>query len=513
MKQKLLLILFVFAAIRGFAQEATKVFSDVKDVTLRNVGVIKQNNVIKGYFNFYQFDKADKKNLIYKLNLVDENLNDLGTKEIIGPKAWELVSTGFDGKNFCFKFWDEKAKTIELKVYDQDANEVASSELKINYKPGSHDYKMYSDMTPPELYMLANNGFVDYTFNEPNNAFIISYVDGTSKTSWQKTYEPEGKSKVMLPTFLNGNSDVILTAVSRVEKGWNNGKSELSVLATSTKDGSQLFDMSTEIGDNHIVPINAVFEDGKITIIGLNYKSKKVYTTAPDGMAFLEVDKSGKLLKSNFKTFEESLSKYMPMEDHRLKDGYYLYIHDIVRTNHNTNIVVAEKFKKVADGMGIALAVLSQGNGGGVAKLKIENMVVIEYDMDGNVIQAKEVPKVSGNSGGFPQYVGLLQPYLLAFMANGWGWMDYMYTSKSDDNSEITFSFVDYDRLDADAKKTRNFGQIRYKNNQFTVDKFPIKNDKATFSHLFPAKTNHVLQVNYYKKEKKLSMDMIKLNN
>jgi len=67
MKQKLLLIFFVFAGIKGFAQEATKVFSEVKDVTLRNVGVIKQNNVIKGYFNFYQFDKADKKWHFWKL--------------------------------------------------------------------------------------------------------------------------------------------------------------------------------------------------------------------------------------------------------------------------------------------------------------------------------------------------------------------------------------------------------------------------------------------------------------
>ncbi len=74
MKQKLLLLLFVLVAIKGFAQDATKVFNEVKDVTLRNVGVIKQNNVIKGYFNFYQFDKADKKNVIYKLNLVDEKL-------------------------------------------------------------------------------------------------------------------------------------------------------------------------------------------------------------------------------------------------------------------------------------------------------------------------------------------------------------------------------------------------------------------------------------------------------
>jgi len=91
--------------------------------------------------------------------------------------------------------------------------------------------------------------------------------------------------------------------------------------------------------------------------------------------------------------------------------------------------------------------------------------------------------------------------------------MDYMYTVKSDDNGDITFSFVDYDRLDAGAKKTENFGQIKYHDGKITVDKIPVKNEKATFSRLMRASTNHVLQVNYFKKEKKLTMDMIKLNN
>jgi hypothetical protein len=511
MKQKLLLIFLVLLSIKGFAQDASKVFDEVKDVTVRNIGTIKKNNVIKGYYSFYEFDKVDRKTLLYRLNLLDENLNELGTKDITGPKEWELISSGFDGNNFCFKFWDEKTKTIELKVYDQQAKEIASSSLKINYRLSGSDYGKYSQMVTPEINISENNGFVDYTFNDPNNAFIVSYVDGNTQKSWQKTYEPEGKSKLMIPAYLNGNNEMILTSVSRVERGMYNAKTDHSILANSTKDGSILFDMSTEFDDNHVVPINVIFENDKIVIVGLNYKSAKTYTTAPDGLAFIEVDKHGKLLKSNFKTFEESVGKYLPIEDHKLKDGYYLYIHDIVRTNHNTNVIIAEKFKKALDAGGAALSLISSR--AGAIKLQFENLVAMEYDMDGNVIQAREIPKAKGNSGTFPSYLGLLAPYLLATAADHWGWMDYMYTLKNDDNSEITFSFVDYDRLDVDAKKTKNFGQIKYKDGKFSVDKIAIKNEKATFSHLLPAKTNHVLQVNYFKKDKKLTMDMIKLNN
>jgi hypothetical protein len=515
MKLKLLFIAFALLSVKGFAQDATKVFDEVKNVTIRNIGAIKKNNQVKGYFSFYEFDKVDRKTLLFRLNLLDENLNELGTKDIVGPKDWELISSGYDGNNFCFKFWDKKAKTFELKAYDQDAKEVASNTLKINYSPGGGKSLSFSQMVSSELGIIENNGFIDYTFNDKNDAFFISYVNGNTQKTWQQAYEPEGKSKLMLPTFLNGNNNMVLTGVARIEKGMYNTKTEHSVIANSTKDGGQLFELSTEFGDNHVIPINAVFEGDKVTIVGLNYKSTKTYTTAPDGFAFLEIDKTGKLLKSNFKTFEESLGKYLPMEDHKLNDGYNLFIHDIVRTNHNTNLVIAEKFKKGMSAGGAALtafSLLSGSTAGGGIRLQLENMVVIEYDMNGNAIQATEIPKAIGNTEGFPTYVGLLPPYFLAMYANFTGQMDYMYTSKNENNSEITFSFVDYGRIDEGDKKTKNFGQIKYKDGKITVDKIPVKNEKATFSHLLPAKTNHVLQVNYFKKDKKLTMDLIKLN-
>lgn len=518
MKLKVLFICLAFAAIKSYGQEAEKIFDQVAGtVTVRNIGAIKKNNVVKGYYTFYEYDKIDKKTLLFKLRLLDENLNEIGTKDIEGPKDWQLISTGYDGNNFCFKFYDEKAKTYELKVYDDQAKEVASNLLEINYKPKSNGkYQAYAGLVSPELNVVENNGFVDYTFNDPNDAFIMSYANGSTKKTWQYTYEPEGKSKIMVPNFLDGNEEMILTAVSRLEKGLGNNKTENSVIANNIKTGALLFDIPTEFDDNHVVPVNAVFSADKITIIGLNYKTAKTYTRAPDGMAFIEIDRKGKVLKTNFKTFEESLSKYLSITDHQLDGGYYLYIHDIVHTKNNTNLVIAEKFKKAADAGGVALTALSilarSGGTASVIKLALENMVVIEYDQNGNVLQAKEIPKGKGSTGVIP---GALtqNPYLLATMANIYGWMDYMYTLSNDDNSEVTFSFLDWDRLDEDAKKTSNFGQIKYKDGKISVDKIPIKNPKATFSHLFPAKAGYVLQANYFKKEKKLSMNFIKLNN
>lgn len=511
MKLKLLITCLVLLTIKGFAQDASKIFDGVKNITLRNIGVIKKNNVVEGYFSFYEFDKVDRKTVLYRLNILDANLNQLGTKDIQGPKEWELISSGYDGNNFCFKFWDEKTKTFELKAYDQDAKEVASNTLKINYNPNGNDYHRYMSIASNDLNISENNGFVDYIFNDPNSGFIVRYINGATQKTWAKPYEPQGKSKFMFPSYLNANNQMILTGVGRVERGLYNTTTDNSLLATSTADGSVLFDISTDFADNHVVPVNAVFEGDKIVIVGLNYKSQKTYTSAPDGMAFIELDSHGKILKSNFKTFEQSVGKFLPIEDHKLKDGYYLFYHDIVKTSSNTNVVIAEKFKKAVDAGGIALSLVSRN--GGAIKLQFENMVVMEYDADDNVLQAQEIPKATDNTDVFPSYTGLLAPYLLARAAADWGWTDYMYTLKNEDSSEITFSFIDRSKLSDDAKKTDNFGQIKYKGGKFTIDKIAIKNAKANLSHIFPAKAGYVLQMNYFKKDKKLEMDMIKLNN
>ena len=512
--KKLLLAVFLLVCINAYSQDVSKAFDEVKEVTIRNIGCIKKNNIIKGYYNFYEFDKVDKKTRLFKLNLMDDNMNALGTKEIEGPKEWELVSSGFDGNNFCFKFWDPKAKTFEIKVYDQQANEINSNVTTINYKPGSMKSTQFKQAVSPELNMVEGYGSVDFTFNEPNDAFITTFTGPNAQKSWSNTYEPDGKSKIMMPTFLNGNGDIILMGVTRMDKGLYNTKTQNSLVAYSTTKGNLLFDVSTEFeDDNHVVPVNAVFEDGKIIVIGLTYKQAKTYTSPPDGLAFIELDKTGKVLKTNFKTFDESMGKFFAMDGNKLDGGYYLYIHDVVKTKNNTNVIVAEKFKKSGAGSAVltGLSMLA-GSNAGFIKLQLENMVVLEYDKDGNVLQGQEIPKAMGTTGNFPSYSGFLSVYLLATAAKFMGEMDYMYTTKNEDNSDIGFSFTDYDRLDNSDDKTQNFGTIHYKNGKFTVDKVAIKKEKATWGRILPAKANHVLQVNYYKKEKKLTMDLVKLN-
>jgi len=238
MMKRIVIIILLCWSFKGFAQSAAKVFDEVKSVTVRNVGTIKKNNEVKGYFNFYEYDKVDRKTILYKLNLMDENLNQIGTKEIEGPKTWELISSGFDGNNFCFKFFDPKAKTVELKVYDQEAKEVTTNEIELNYGPSSQKYKMYKQYENPELNIIPGNGFMNYTFNEENDGFFANYVNGSPKRQWTRAYEPDGKFKVMIPAFLGGNNEIVLTYITKVNKGMYNASEDNVILAQNITSGN-----------------------------------------------------------------------------------------------------------------------------------------------------------------------------------------------------------------------------------------------------------------------------------
>ena len=59
MKTKLMFIFLLFFTAAINAQNGSKIFEEVKNVTVRNVGAIKKNNEVKGYFSFYVIGKCN----------------------------------------------------------------------------------------------------------------------------------------------------------------------------------------------------------------------------------------------------------------------------------------------------------------------------------------------------------------------------------------------------------------------------------------------------------------------
>ena len=407
----------------------------------------------------------------------------------------ELLSSAFDGKYFCFKFWDDDANTLQMKVYDQQGEEVVSNVENTKYAPTNKNNYFYQAVNP-ELSVIENGGFINYSFHGDDKGFFVNYADGNTKRTWSKAYEPANKYKIMQPAFIGGNQSMVLTAVSIVGKGDNGAKGGNFLLASDPKDGSVLFDISTDIQGNFIMPVNAVIEDDKISIIGLSFPVYSSLTATPEGIGFVELDKKGKILKSVVKSFDETIGKFQRLDNHKFSDGNFPFVHQIVRTSNGNTLLLIEKFKS---------AVM---NG-----LTLGNFILIELNKNYEFIQGKEFSKEIGKAPSVPFFGS----YFSANIAKMNGALDYLYMQKNDDNTEITFSFYETEEKAVKGVfRPKSFDQIKYKNGKITSDKAPLRsdaNDEATATFFLPAKTGYFLEANYFKKKKELSMDFIKLNN
>jgi hypothetical protein len=122
MKNVLLLVVVMCCCQFVSAQSLSK--ADVTSVKLRNAGTIIQNGLVKGYYNFYNLDKKDRKNNNYLLSITDENLHEISSVNIVRPNTYLLIEGVYNGDSFGFLFYDAREKSVELISYDKTLKEA-----------------------------------------------------------------------------------------------------------------------------------------------------------------------------------------------------------------------------------------------------------------------------------------------------------------------------------------------------------------------------------------------------
>ena len=77
------------------AQEYT--LKQVGRASLRNAGTIMDNNLVKGYFFFYENGRIDKKNSNFDIVVLNEELEEVESKTIKEPKTTYLMESSYNG--------------------------------------------------------------------------------------------------------------------------------------------------------------------------------------------------------------------------------------------------------------------------------------------------------------------------------------------------------------------------------------------------------------------------------
>ncbi|MES2778164.1 MAG: DUF6770 family protein [Bacteroidota bacterium] len=515
MKKQILVVMLVLLTTL-YTRAQTLSIENVQKVALRSSNAIKEGTEVKGYYFFYVSDKIDRKTNEYTLQITDNNLKKLKDIKFQDSKDVRILESSFNGSDLVFLFYNEDASTLEYQVYGADGKRKNTYTRELSKKDRKYLEMSYLATTDDEsnykgLYPVEGQGFISNTPSREDKdyTFEIDYYSTQKKKQWK--YAPTEGAKKFAGDYLGTFNGVVYLEVLKFT-GMFDGKPDSYLLGLDLETGKQLFEHSTDNAKYKFYPASmSVLNSGKAIIFGEYFSPDgNVIKDQSLGFAFIGVDEKGKILSEKYCSWSLDMAKYLDVTAKgKIEDFGYMFVHNIVQTADGNVYAIGEGYKKVASALGIMSKVLTQGGGLSAMKIKVTDMILLAFDKDFNIKNAKIYPK-NANSIEMPNGAGFVSGPLLGKMVKyNYGGFDYSYTQNNKDLTSFTVCYSDY--VKEKDYKGGTFNSISYNEGKFTTDKINTKSE-ASSSSVLPGKQGQVLVMDYYKKAKRMDVHFEKLN-
>ncbi len=231
MRKLVLMLLLTIAAITSNAQ--SKVFKEVSDEIASTVRVLMQDKTLVGYLTFTRLEEVSEDSFSYKITIMDENLNDIGTvsfKEV----SLQLHDVSFENDVICLSYFKSNflgkqmknrkelnKLTKEAKFYtllqfmDLTGKIFKTNETIVNTKPDqdlyapgpySKSFVGYSSLAQPmQIANVQETGFSVFYGDDESN--YLSLYNFKGEQIWKKKI---AKDKQNYFTLFTSKNDVYL---------------------------------------------------------------------------------------------------------------------------------------------------------------------------------------------------------------------------------------------------------------------------------------------------------------
>jgi len=506
-------LLAIFVAIPATAQKYT--LNDIGRYNMRNAGGIVEGNVIKGYYMFYESEKIDRKNRAFEILVLDENLKEKVSERIIEPKTTFLLEASYNGTGILFKFYDSKSGMVTYRIID-NAGKLGSKQSRAASKleVSIYNNSLSKDLTNLNVNPFGKDMFVDvYDFKDKKGySYQVDGLDNTGKTLW--SYNPEHVKGVDKADYLiaNDKSVLLLTqnAKNMTTRDYHFG------LVSLGSDGGINFEIPLENAKYNMLAHNAYFEGENIVVIGEYYDIDDKAMKAESKGIFAKVIKasSGDDVSESFISWDKDILNKVSAENKKEIKNYSLFFHNIVKSSNGHILAIGEQYRKQVSAGGLAMKAVmgSQNTDASALEIKIGNIVVIELNSDFTLSDVTIVEK-KPNRVILNQSYSLVNQHVLAKLLKYDGSFDYTYTQNSADNSLITMSYIDMEKVEGKGSKKAVFNTINYlgSDGKYSSDKLVLSTDAYSIRAL-AAKSGYVLIEEYFRKDKRVAYRLEPIN-
>ena len=514
--KKLVFAAGIFLLLTTGIHAQTHSIENVRKTSVRAPDAIKEGTDVKGYYFFYISDKIDKNTNEYTLRILDNNLKVLKDIKFQDSKYVRILESSFNGTDLIFLFYNEDAKTFEYQVYGADgkkkpftySRELTKKEkryLEMSYLAINDEEQTYKG-----LYPIEGKGFISNmpSREDKDYTFQIDYFSTEKRKQW--TYIPTEGAKKFFGDYLGYFNGVVYIEVLKFS-GMMDQKPESSIVGLNLETGKQVFEISTDAKYRFYPASMSLLNDGKAYIYGEYFDvNGNIAKDKSLGFAFWGIDEKGKILSEKYNSWDLELGKYMNVSSKgKIEDFGYMFMHNMLQTSDGNIYAIGEGYKKVASALGIVTKMMNQNSGLSTIKIKVTDMILIKFDKNFAVKEAKIYEK---NSNSVELQSGsefASAPLLGKMVKYTYGEFDYSYTQSNKDFSSFTVCYRDYVR--GKDYKGSTFNSISYNDGKISTDMIKTKSD-ATWSWVLPGKQGQVLVVDYYKKDKRMDAHLEKLN-
>jgi len=497
----------------------TQTLDGVSRISRSAISPIYAGNEVKGYIMYAKGDKADKKNDNYLLDFYDQDLAKVSSVTVQKPSGrYYMLANSFNGSAFGLYFYNLKDNTLEMETYDTSLKKLGSKviedpskmdkmkiQMAFQQKSSGSEEQPFSGM---ELFPVPGYGFVRNSYEGMMKGYALQLYDNQMNLKWTLASDPKAKDYEAI-TITEATDKYILATMMR-KSGMMSKKVESYMIVIDAATGKKIMDLPVETSKTEQLSLSSFsFDPAKREFVAMGeyYKlDDKPFVNKSEGFYLKRFSESGQPTLAKNYGWHNEVRAAMPAEAlPSLEAGYVNYAQSIVRGANGKTYIVAEQYKLVADGLGIAMAMMGQG--AGVQKGKIANMMVFALDPSYKLTDVKFYPKDESQAmlpgiGG----AGLMGMYLKAT-----GQFDYQFMQKNDASSQFNAVYINYDKEKGEKTK-KIIGNMAFGDNgQFKLDKIDMTSN-ATASYLYPAKPGYLMMVDYLKKDKKLGMKLVKVN-
>jgi hypothetical protein len=513
MKQKILtLVIALSCQLTLFCQKYD--ITGVKRVSSSAVRAIIENNEVKGYYAFVITDKASKKENVYNLAILDNNLKQLYSVDLTEPSGLRLLESSYNGDGFCFTFLNRSEKKISIIFLDKTGKTVAQKSMEISNGEANlyaSQLQTDDDAYNGSLMAVKGKGFVRFGYEkEAGSRITIEMYDNTGTKKWDGNSGVDSKKSYESVTPYYGDDKVVVALLNTREKLLTTKGMKFSLVFYNTETGKEYFRRDVKAAKFQQFPMGvSPGLNGTYFVYGQYYNLEDDTKDDPKGLYIEEVDLTGKTVSESYTPWQGEINAAIVKKSKGLEKNTKTFIHKVIKTADGKILAIGEQYRKAVSGLGVASTVLGVGNAS-VMKIEILNMMAFEFDSNLKFKDVQVFEKDKTNVQ-LPQGWGVIDANLLGFMMQQYGYFDYSYTAISADRKLFNSAYVNYDK-DKEAGSNYTVGNISYtKDQKLVIDKVKLTTKPTSF-WVVEARPGYVAIFEYFKKEKRAGIRLEKLN-